>query len=108
MNAQQSDQLDPCIKIPRISSPTKSMAYCKKISMVQFRIVFSGVDTINIISNSVFSKNSELLLMHEDTTIIGRNDIHILLQQKVTSKQISPKLVNSFIENEKIIVLQKN
>ena len=39
--------------------------------------------------------------MHEDTTIIVRNDIHLLLQPKVTSKQISPKLENSFIENAK-------
>ena len=76
--------------------------------MVQCRNGFSGVDNMNITSYSDFSKTSELLLMHEDTTIIGRNYIYILLQQKVTSKQISPKLVNSFIENEKIIVLQKN
>ena len=101
MNAQQSDQLDPCIKIPRISSPTNAMAYCTKFSMVQCHSGFYGVDTMNITSRSDFSKTSDILTMHEDTTIIGRNDIHILLQQKVTSKQISPKLANSFIENEK-------
>ena len=46
--------------------------------------------------------------MHEDTTIIGKNDIRILLQQKVTSKKISPKLENSFINNEKRGILQNN
>ena len=69
--------------------------------MVQCRSGFSGVDTINITSYSDVSKIYEPLLMHEDTTIIVRNDIHLLLQPKVTSKQISPKLENSFIENAK-------
>ena len=76
--------------------------------MVQCRNGFSGVDTMNITSYSDFSKTSEILLMHEDTTIIGKNDIRILLQQKVTSKQISPKLENSFIESQIIIILQNN
>ena len=76
--------------------------------MVQCRNGFSGVDTMNITSYGYFSKTYELVLMHEDTKIIGRNDIHILLQQKVTSKQISPKLENSFIESQIIIILQNN
>ena len=76
--------------------------------MVQCCSVFSGVDTINITSQSDFSKASGIILMHEDTTIIGRNDIRILLHQKVTSKQISPKLENSFINNEKRGILQNN
>ena len=84
------------------------MEYCTKFSMVQCHSGFYGVDTMNITSRSDFSKTSDILTMHEDTTIIGRNDIHILLQQKVTSKQISPKLKNSFIENTKIGILQNN
>ena len=66
--------------------------------MVQCHSGFSIVDTINITSPSYFSKPSELLPMHKDTTIIGCNDIHIILQQKFTSKQISSKLENSFIK----------
>ena len=40
LNAQQSDQLALCLKIPRISTPKKAIAYCTKFSMVQCRSVF--------------------------------------------------------------------
>ena len=91
-NAKQSDQLAPCVKIPRISSPAKKMEYWTKFSMVQCRSGFSGIDIMNITSHSDFINNSELIYMHEVTTIIGQNDIHILLQQKVIFKKT--KLAN--------------
>ena len=101
LNAQQSDQLAHLVKIPRISSQTKAMSYSTKFSMVQCRSGFSGVDTMNVTSHSDFSKTSELLSIHEDTTLIGRPDIHILLIQKVRNNQISSELANEFIKNSK-------
>ena len=101
LNAKQSDQLSHCVKVPRISKPTKAMKYCTKISMVQCRSGFSGVDTMNISTHSDFSKTSELLSQHEDATIIGRKDMNLLLDQKVANKQISSELAASFIQNAK-------
>ena len=101
LNAAQSDQLAPCVKVPRISKPTKAMKYCTKFSMVQCWSSYHGIDTMNISKHSDFSKCSELLSQHEDATIIGRPDINMLLHQKVSAKQITPELCESYIENAK-------
>ena len=101
LNAQQPDQLTQCVQIPRISSSINPMNYSTKFAMVQCRSGFSGVDTMNISTHSYFSKISELLSQHENTSIIGRNDIRLLLNQKVTNKQISPKLAESLIAQAK-------
>ena len=71
LNANQSDQLSPCVNIPRIVSSTKAMKYCTKFSMVQCQSGYNGIDTMNVSTQSDFSKTSELLSIHEDTTIIG-------------------------------------
>ena len=52
LNAQQPDQLAPCVKIPRISSPTKTMAYCTQFSMVKGWSDSYGFDTMIITSHS--------------------------------------------------------
>ena len=101
LNAMQSDQLAHCVRIPRISRPTKALKYSTKFSMVQCRSGFTGVDTMDISTHSDFSKTSELLSQHEDATIIGRHDIRMLLHQKVSTKQISPELAESFLTNAK-------
>ena len=77
------------------------MKYSTKFAMVQCRSGFSGVDTMNVTTHSNFSKTSELLSTHEDASIIGRNDIRLLLNQKVANKQISPELAELFIKNAK-------
>ena len=69
--------------------------------MVQCHSGFTGVDTMNITSHSNFSKTSYLLSQHENASIIGRNDIRCLLNQKVQHSQISTKLEQSFIESAK-------
>ena len=56
---------------------------------------------MNISTHSDFSKTSELLSQHENASIIGRNDIRLLLNQKVANKQISPELAESFISQAK-------
>ena len=102
LNAKQADQLSHCVKIPRISKQTKAKKYCTKFSMVQCRSGFSGVDTMNISTHSDFSKTSELLSQHhEDATIVRRNDMTLLSNQKVKNKQISSELADSFIQNAK-------
>jgi len=101
LNSMHSDQLAHCVKIPRISRPTKALKYSTKFAMVQCRTSFSGCDTMNVSTHSDFSMTSELLSLHEDASIIGRPDITILLKQKVESKQISPLLADTFVRNAK-------
>ena len=101
LNALQSDQLSHCVQVPRISRPMKPMKYSTKFAMVQCRSGYSGVDTMNISTHSDFSTTSDLLSRHEDASIIGRNDIRLLLNQKVANKQISSELAHSFIRNAK-------
>ena len=79
----------------------KPMKYSTKFAMVQCRSGYSGVDTMNISTHSDFSTTSDLLSRHEDASIIGRNDIRLLLNQKVANKQISSELAHSFIRNAK-------
>ena len=73
------------------------MKYCTKFSMVQCWSSYHGIDTMNISKHSDFSKCSELLSQHEDATIIGRPDINILLHQKVSAKQITQELCESYV-----------
>ena len=73
--------------------------------MVQCRSGFSGVDTMNISTHSDFSKTSELLSQHKDATIIGKNDMTLLLNQKVANKQNSSELAASFIQMQKDNIL---
>ena len=94
-----SDQLAHCVKIPRISRPTKASKYSTKFAMVQFRTSFSGCDTMNVSTHSDFSFTSDLLSLHEDASIVGRPDITVLLKQKVDSNQISPWLADAFVKN---------
>ena len=86
LNSTQSDQLAHCVKIRRIARPTKAMNYCTKLSMIQRRSEYNGIDTMNISTHSDFNKNSELFSQHKDASIIGRKDINLVLKQKVKSK----------------------
>ena len=45
LNAQQSDQLAPCVKIPQISTPTKAMAYCTNYLWFNVVMVFPELTT---------------------------------------------------------------
>ena len=96
LNAQQSDQLAHCVKIPRTSKHTQAKAYCAKFSVAQCRSGFSGIDAMNVTTHSDFSKMSELLSQHEDTSLVGRIDIQLLSQQKIKSRQISAELAKIF------------
>ena len=100
-NAVQSDQLSHCVKIPRIAKPTKASAYCTKFTMVQCWKGYSGCDTMNISTHSDLSKTSELLSQHEDASIVGRQDIVLLLRQKNAAKQVSRELANFFYQMQK-------
>ena len=43
----------------------------------------SGVDTGYVTQNGDFSRTSELLMQHESASIVMRDDMRILLDQKV-------------------------
>ena len=100
-NADISDQLSHCVKIPRITKPMKAKKYNTTFAMVQCHSSYSGVDTMSLTTKSNFNKCSELLSQHEDATIIGREDINHLLHNKIKNSEISPELANSFLHNAK-------
>lgn len=99
LNAKQPDQLAHCITIPRVSKQTQAKQYCTKFGVTRLHSNYSGVDTMNIGNHSDFSKTSELLSQHESASIVGRQDISILLSKKVSDGEISQHLVDSYINS---------
>ena len=67
--------------------------------MVQFRSDYNGVDTMNVTTDSDFRKSLEIILSHEDATIVGRDYISILLNRKVANSEISPESEDYFLQN---------
>lgn len=100
-NAEQSDQLAPCVQISRVTKSVKAKKYCTKFGMVQCRSGYSGTCTMNLTNHSDFSKSSFLLSEHEAASIIGRNDIRMLLNQKAANKEINCELADTFVNNAK-------
>ena len=47
---------------------------------------------MQLTTHSDYSLGSELLAQHEDATIVGRNDINLMLSKKVEQKRYRLKL----------------
>ena len=67
--------------------------------MVQVHTGYSGANSMQLTTHSDHSSASELLAQHEDATIVGRNDIKLLLAKKVKHKKMSSKTVHSFTQH---------
>ena len=78
---------------------TQAKQYCTKFGVTRLHSNYSGVDTMNIGNHSDFSKTSELLSQHESASIVGRQDMSILLSKKVSNGEISQHLVDSYINS---------
>jgi predicted GIY-YIG superfamily endonuclease len=100
-NAEQSDQLAHFVKIPRITKPMQPKAYSTMFPMVQSRCGFDGVDTMELTTHSDFSKTSYLTSQHEGASLVGREDLSILLNQKASKGQISHELAHSYVNHAK-------
>ena len=99
LNAEQSDQLAPCVRKHQVSKPMKAYKYCTKFQMFQVHSGYSGVSTMGLTTHSDFSRSSELLSQHEGASIIGRDDINLLLSKKVANKQISAEHARNFVRD---------
>ena len=96
LNAEWADQLAPCVAKHRVSKQMKASAYNTKFAMYQVYSGYAGVNSMQLTTHSDHSSGSELLAQHEDATIVGRNDINLMLSKKVEQKKISPETANSF------------
>ena len=101
LNAQKSDQLAPCIRKHRVTKQMKASKYCTKFQMFQQRSEYAGISTMDLTSHSDFSTVSELRSQHEAASIIGRDDIRLLLNKKVKNKEISCELMENMILDAK-------
>lgn len=99
LNAEQSDQLSHCVKHPRVAKKTKAMKFCTIFGMTESRVGYAGADTMNVSTTGDFSGSSHLLSSHQESYVIGRPDINILLDQKVANREITPGLAEAFRRN---------
>ena len=67
--------------------------------MFQVHSGYDGVSTMDVTAHSDFSKASKLLSQPEDTSIIGRNDINLLLSRNVMNREISSEHAHNFVRN---------
>ena len=99
LNAEMADQLAPCIAKHQVSKQMKASSYNTKFAMVQVHTGYSGVNSMQLTSHSDHSSASELLAQHEAATIVGRNDINLLLAKKVEHKKMSSETAHSFTQH---------
>ena len=102
MNAREADQLSPCVRKHRVTKQMKASKYCTKFQMFQQRSEYSGVSTMDLTSHSDFSEVKELRSQHEAASIIGRDDMRLLLNKKVSNNEISSELMHNMIKDARI------
>ena len=102
LNAEQSDQLAPCVRKHRVAKPMVASEFCTKFAMYQQRSEYAGVSTMDLTSHSDFSRASELRYQHEAASIVGRDDIVLLLNKKVTNGEISPEHAENIKTNARL------
>ena len=100
-NAEQADQLAPCVQVPRVTKSMMAMKYCTKFGMVQCRSGYNGTSTMNVTNHSDFSKTLLLLSEHEAACIVGRKDIPMLLRRKVANREITSEMADAFVNDAK-------
>ena len=80
--ARLSDQLSPCIRKHRVARQMKASKYNTKFAMYRQFSSYEGVCTMDLTTHGNFGSGSELLSQHEAASIVGRNDINLLLNKK--------------------------
>ena len=96
LNARLSDQLSPCVRKHRVARQMKARKFCTTYAMYTQYSNYEGVCTMDLVTNSNFASGSELLSQHQAASIVGRNDINLLLSRKVERGEISVEMQHSF------------
>ena len=96
-NAEISDQLAPCVRKHRVSKQMKAHKFCTKHRVETVYAGYTGVSTMDLTTHSNFNSFSEILTRHESASLIGRNDINLLLSRKVSRQEITSEHADRFV-----------